>query len=83
MTSGTKDGMGAIRFERLEFGAAYLEPEHTLYLQFRSGELYRYFNFPPEQYREFLAADSHGRYFAHQIRDQFRCEHLARSGHGG
>jgi hypothetical protein len=60
--------------------AAYIESEHTLYLRFHSGELYRYFNFPPEQYREFLAADSHGRYFAYHIRDGFPCEHLARSG---
>lgn len=63
--------------------AAYFEPAHTLYLRFHSGELYRYFNFSPEQYREFLAADSKGRYFASHIRDQFPCEHLAQSGRAG
>ncbi|HXE11268.1 MAG TPA: KTSC domain-containing protein [Bryobacteraceae bacterium] len=60
--------------------AACVEPEHTLYLRFHSGELYRYFHLPPEQYQDFLAADSHGRYFAYHIRDRFPCEHLARSG---
>jgi hypothetical protein len=63
--------------------AAYSESEHTLYLRFHSGELYRYFNFPPEQYHEFLAADSHGRYFTYQIRDRFPCEHVVQSGRAG
>ncbi len=59
--------------------AAYLPAKHILYLRFRSGELYRYLKFPPELYRDFLAADSKGQYFAHHIRDQFTCEHLPRS----
>jgi KTSC domain len=61
--------------------AAYLSSKRMLYLRFRSGELYCYFDFPPEQYRDFLAADSKGQYFAHNIRDQFLCEHLPRSRH--
>jgi hypothetical protein len=59
--------------------AAYIEFERSLYLRFRSGEVYRYFDFPPEQYRDFLAADSKGRYFAINIRDRFPCEHLQRA----
>jgi hypothetical protein len=62
--------------------AAYLEFERSLYLRFRSGELYRYFNFPPEQYRDFLAADSKGRYFSVHIRDRFPCEHVPRARSG-
>jgi hypothetical protein len=59
--------------------AAYLPAKHILYLRFRSGELYRYLNFPPELYRGFLAADSKGQYFAHNIRDRFTYEHLPHS----
>jgi hypothetical protein len=44
--------------------AAYLHPDRLLYLKFRSGDIYRYFGFPLEQYHEFLAADSKGRYFS-------------------
>jgi hypothetical protein len=58
---------------------AYVEAERTLYLRFQSGEIYRYFEFSPEQYQEFLAADSQGRYFAANIRDQFQCERLPRA----
>jgi hypothetical protein len=56
--------------------AAYLPAQCTLYLRFRSGELYCYFDFPPQQYRDFLAADSKGRYFSSNIRDHFRYHHL-------
>ena len=31
-----------------------------LYLKFHSGEIYRYFDFPPIQYGDFLAAESKG-----------------------
>jgi hypothetical protein len=58
--------------------AAYLEGAQTLYLRFQSGEVYRYFEFPPEQYSELLAAESRGRYFAAKIRDRFRCERVSR-----
>ncbi|HEY3456770.1 MAG TPA: KTSC domain-containing protein [Bryobacteraceae bacterium] len=58
---------------------AYAESERTLYLRFKSGEIYRYFRFPPEQYQEFLAADSKGQYFAAHVRDQFQCERLPRA----
>lgn len=57
--------------------AKYSADERTLYLLFRSGELYCYLNFPPQQFREFLAADSKGRYFSTHIRDRFPCKHLS------
>jgi hypothetical protein len=56
--------------------AAYLPAQRTLYLRFRSGELYCYFDFPPQQYHDFLAADSKGRYFSSNIRDRFPYRHL-------
>jgi hypothetical protein len=58
--------------------SAYDAGKHTLYLHFRSGEVYRYFDFSQEQYREFLDAESRGRYFLSHIRNQFRYERLAK-----
>jgi hypothetical protein len=52
--------------------------KRILYLRFRSGEVYRYFGFPEEQYREFLDAESRGRYFLSNIRNRFRYERLAK-----
>jgi hypothetical protein len=57
--------------------AAYLPSKRTLYLCFRSGDLYCYFDFPPQQYRDFLAADSKGRYFSSNIRDRFPYQHIS------
>ncbi len=54
---------------------AYNSREHILFLRFRSGEIYRYFDFPLADYRDFLAAESKGIYFATHIRDKFRFEH--------
>lgn len=64
--------------------AAYVPATRMLYLRFHTGELYRYFDFPPQEYRNFLAADSKGQYFANKIRGCFRYEHMAeRRGHSG
>lgn len=59
--------------------AAYAESPALLYLLFRSGEVYRYFEVPRWQYQEFLAADSKGRYFGRNIRGHFRYERLRRT----
>ena len=56
--------------------AAYLPTERLLYLEFHSGERYRYFGFPPEQFRDLLAAESKGPYFGQRIRDRFPFERL-------
>jgi KTSC domain len=58
--------------------AAYAERQAFLYLLFQSGEVHRYFDFPKWQYQEFLAADSKGRYFGHNIRGRFRYERMRR-----
>jgi KTSC domain len=63
---------------KLLASSAYDAGKHILYLRFRSGEVYRYFEFPEEQYQEFLDAESHGRYFLSDIRNQFRYERMAK-----
>ncbi|HWB87498.1 MAG TPA: KTSC domain-containing protein [Bryobacteraceae bacterium] len=47
--------------------AAYDAESHILYLRFRSGDVYWYFEFPNDQYPEFLNAESRGRYFLSHI----------------
>ena len=60
--------------------AAYAETPGLLYLLFRSGEVYRYFDVPRWQYQEFLAADSKGQYFGRNIRGHFRTSGCAGRG---
>jgi hypothetical protein len=52
--------------------------KRILYLRFRSGEVYRYFEFPAARYRELLEAESRGRYFLSHVRNQFPYERLAK-----
>ena len=63
---------------KLLTSAAYDAEPRVLYLRFRSGDVYRYFDFPSEQYQQFLHAESRGRYFLAHIRNHFRYERLAR-----
>jgi hypothetical protein len=64
---------------KLFVSAAYNAETHILYLRFRSGgDVYRYFEFPEDQFKDFIEAESRGRYFLDQIRDQFRYERLAK-----
>jgi hypothetical protein len=59
--------------------AAYQESKQILYLRFRnSGDVYRYFEFPPASYRAFRSAESKGRFFRAHIRDHFRYERMAK-----
>jgi len=60
---------------------AYVAQRRWLYLRFQSGEIYRYFDFPPQQYRDFLDADSKGAYFGKHIRTHFLYEQLPQSRH--
>jgi len=57
---------------------AYEPEERHLYIEFPSGDIYRYLFFYPGQYREFMAAESLGRYFAQHIRDKFPFEKVTR-----
>ena len=63
---------------KLLAAAAYIAARRLLYLRFNSGEVYRYFAFPAEQYQHFLDAESQGRYFLAHIRNQFPYERLPR-----
>ena len=58
--------------------AAYDEEKRTLYLRFRSGDVYRYFEFFNDAYQQFLSAESKGRYFLSNIRNCFRYERMAK-----
>lgn len=58
---------------------AYDEPRQILHLRFRkTGDVYRYFEFPATEYAAFLSAESRGRFFLAHIRDRFPYERLAR-----
>jgi hypothetical protein len=54
----------------------YERDTRTLELQFTSGGVYRYFDVPPEVHRELMTAESHGRYFARNIRGRYRYARL-------
>jgi hypothetical protein len=58
---------------------AYDTQNHILYLRFRkTGDVYRYFEFPAADYQAFLDAQSRGRFFLTHIRDHFRYERIAK-----
>jgi hypothetical protein len=58
---------------------AYDAGEQILYLRFRkTGDVYRYFEYPVTEYQAFLDAESRGRFFLARIRDHFRYERLAK-----
>jgi hypothetical protein len=58
---------------------AYDAGEQILYLRFRkTGDVYRYFEYPVTEYQAFLDAESRGRFFLAHIRDRFRFERMAK-----
>jgi hypothetical protein len=57
--------------------AAYDAEKQILHLRFRkTGDVYRYFEFPPSDYQAFLDAESRGRFFLAHIRDRFPYDRL-------
>jgi hypothetical protein len=57
----------------------YDADKQVLYLRFRkTGDVYRYFEFPIMEYSAFLDAQSRGRFFLAHIRDRFRFERMAK-----
>lgn len=54
----------------------YDAASQTLEVEFRSGALYRYLAVPAAVHREFMAAESKGRFFSQRIRDRYRFERL-------
>jgi hypothetical protein len=57
---------------------AYDQEKCILYLRFRSGDVYRYFGVLNDGFRQFLSAESKGRYFLNGTRNCFRYERMAR-----
>ena len=57
----------------------YDETQVLLELEFRSGELYRYFGPPHNIHRELMTAESKGRFFNQNIRDRFPYVRLPRA----
>jgi hypothetical protein len=49
---------------------------NELYVSFRNGTVYRYFQVPGSVYRALLAAPSLGRYFNETVRDRYPGERL-------
>jgi hypothetical protein len=59
---------------------AYDTGKQILHLRFRkTGDVYRYFEFPVADYQAFLDAEFRGRFFLTHIRDHFRYERLPNS----
>ena len=58
--------------------SAYEADRQVLYLRFRkTGDVYRYFQFPPTENQAFLDAGSHGRFFLARIRGKYPYERMA------
>ncbi|MBV8834684.1 MAG: KTSC domain-containing protein [Acidobacteriaceae bacterium] len=57
---------------------AYDADKRTLYLRFRSGDVYRYFQFSQDEYQQFLRAESKGRHFLSDTRNCFPYERMAK-----
>jgi hypothetical protein len=78
--------ISAVEWVSVESGlfsaAAYRTSARQLYLRFRDGKIYRFFECPVTVYDEFMAAASQGRYFSQQIRNRFRSELVCRGSSG-
>jgi hypothetical protein len=51
--------------------AGYDAKTKTLELEFNGGAVWQYYEFPKSCYHEFISAESLGRYFLHNIKDQY------------
>ncbi len=57
--------------------ALYFPKGRELEVEFRSGEIYRYLDVPPQVYTELLAAPSKGNYYNFHIRKRFPFHQLS------
>jgi hypothetical protein len=46
----------------------YDEAKRILEVEFQRGTVYQYFEVPPQVYQELMAAESHGAYFANNVK---------------
>jgi len=51
---------------------SYDDETRTLFVTFVDGDLYAYFEVPPQVFRAFRSARSKGRFFAREIRGRYR-----------
>ena len=49
----------------------YDEENEILEIEFNHGGIYQYFNVPINEYEALMSADSHGKYFAANIRNDY------------
>lgn len=49
----------------------YDEEKQILEIQFKHGGVYQYFEVSKNVYEELMNADSHGKYFVHNIKDDY------------
>ena len=49
----------------------YNEENEILEIEFNHGGIYQYFNVPINEYEALMSADSHGKYFAANIRNDY------------
>ena len=63
---------------KMFLSVAYDANKRILYLRFRGGDVYRYFQFSKNDYQQFLSAESKGRYFLSNIRNCFPYERMAK-----
>jgi len=54
----------------------YNEESSILEVEFKGGEIYEYFDVPPQVYQELMGAGSHGAYHNSHIRNRFRYQRL-------
>ena len=63
---------------KMFLSVAYNAGKRPLYLRFRSGDVYRYFQFPDDDYQQLLRAESKGRHFLSGIRNCFPYKRMAK-----
>ncbi|MFD3166436.1 KTSC domain-containing protein [Herpetosiphon sp. NSE202] len=56
----------------------YDPTDQTLEIEFNNRSIYQYSNVPEEVYAELMSADSHGRYFNHNIKGAYPYRQVSR-----
>ena len=54
----------------------YDEENEILEIEFNHGGIYQHFNVPISEYKALMSADSHGKYFAANIRNDYEYQKL-------
>ena len=54
----------------------YDEKTQILEIEFNHGGVYEYYDVPKEEYKALMNADSHGKYFSANIRNDYNCKKL-------